>query len=140
LMTGGRLLLEQLSSESGVSDIVTRVIGPLTVILTLLGLSGAIAILYRLAPARRPSWHGVLPGVLLFVPGWLIATFAFSLYVENFGSYADTYGALAGVIILLLWFYISSIILLTGGELNAVMERRTRDRRRPPVEGQGSAT
>jgi membrane protein len=94
-------------------------------VLTLVALVAAIAVLYRVAPARHPSWRGVLPGVAVFVPGWLLATFGLSIYIENFGSYADTYGALAGVIILLLWFYISSIILLVGGELNAAVERRS---------------
>ncbi len=124
LLTGGRLLLEQLARENDFGDVITAAIGPVTAVVTLAGFSGAIAVLYRLAPARRPSWRGVLPGVALFVPGWLIATFGFSLYLENFGSYADTYGALAGVIILMLWFYLSSVILLLGGELNAVLERR----------------
>jgi membrane protein len=64
-----------------------------------------------------------LPGVVLFVPGWIAATVGFSYYVGNFGSYDDTYGAIGGVIVLLVWFYITALILLLGGELNAVLER-----------------
>lgn len=138
-LTGGRIILEQVAQEAGLGDVVTTVIGPGVVLLTLTALAAAIAVLYRIAPARRPSWRGVVPGVALFVPGWLVATFGLSLYVENFGSYADTYGALAGVIILLLWFYISSIILLVGGELNAVIERGSSSGDDPHREGRGSA-
>lgn len=127
VLTGGRLALQRALADGGLSDVAASVIGPLSALLTLLVLVGAIAILYRVAPARHPSWRGVLPGVALFVPAWLLATFGFSLYVENFGSYADTYGALAGVIILLLWFYISSVILLVGGEFNAAIERRSQE-------------
>jgi membrane protein len=125
VLTSGRLLVEWLAHEAGMADVATTVIGPATLVLTLVALVAAIAVLYRVAPARHPSWRGVLPGVAVFVPGWLLATFGLSIYIENFGSYADTYGALAGVIILLLWFYISSIILLVGGELNAAVERRS---------------
>lgn len=127
VLTAGGLALEALAQASDIGDVVTTSIGPIVTLLTLVALIGAMAVLYRLTPARSPSWRGVLPGVALFVPAWLIATFGFSLYVENFGSYADMYGALAGVIVLLLWFYISSIILLVGGELNAVVERRARE-------------
>lgn len=125
-LTAGRLVLAELGQASGLGEHVSNAVGPITTVLMLAALSGAIAVLYRVAPARHPSWRAVLPGVALFVPSWLVATLAFSLYIENFGSYADTYGALAGVIILLLWFYISSIILLLGGELNAVIERGSR--------------
>lgn len=79
--------------------------------------------LYWRAPARRPGWKGAIPGAVFFVPGWIGATLLFSFYVANFGSYADTYGALGGVIILLLWFYLTALLLLLGGELNAAIER-----------------
>ncbi len=140
LLTGGRLLLQSLARSSSLGDVVTTALGPITIILVLAALAAAMAVMYRLAPARRPSWRGVLPGVGLFVPAWLIATFGFSIYVQHFGSYADTYGALAGVIILLLWFYLSSIILLLGGELNAVLERRAHARPKAVVAHGAGAT
>jgi len=84
--------------------------------------------LYWRAPARRPSWKGAIPGAIFFVPGWIVATVLFSFYVANFGSYADTYGALGGVIILLLWFYLTALLLVLGGELNAAIEREYGER------------
>jgi membrane protein len=57
---------------------------------------------------------------------WIVASILFALYVENFGSFGETYGSLAGVVILLLWFYISAFIVLLGAELNAEIEDRDR--------------
>ena len=56
---------------------------------------------------------------------WLVATIGFSLYVDNFGSYGKTYGALAGVVVLLLWLWISAFIVLLGAEMNAEAEQQT---------------
>jgi membrane protein len=61
--------------------------------------------------------------VAVFVPGWMVATMLFSLYVDNFGSYDDTYGTLGGVIVLLLWLYLTFVILLLGAQLNAAFQR-----------------
>ena len=54
---------------------------------------------------------------------WLIASGAFALYVSNFGSYNKTYGALGGVIVFLIWLWISNIVILLGAEFNAELER-----------------
>lgn len=91
--------------------------------IAILALSVAAGFIYWVAPARHLRVRWVVPGVIVFVPGWILATVLFSLYVANFGSYSDTYGALGGVIILLIWFYITAVILLIGGEVNAVLER-----------------
>jgi len=96
--------------------------------LAILALGVASWFLYWAAPARRPAKRWALPGVIVFVPGWIIATVLFSIYVANFGSYSDTYGALGGVIVLLLWFYLTALILLVGGEINAVLEQEYGDR------------
>ena len=63
-------------------------------------------------PERRIPFRWCLAGGVLFAIGWLIATGVFGLYVANFGTYANTYGALGGVIVLMLWFYISAFILV----------------------------
>jgi membrane protein len=65
----------------------------------------------------------VLPGVLVGLVVWLVASAAFALYVANFGSYDKTYGALGGVIVMLMWFWLTNLALLLGLELNAEIER-----------------
>jgi len=86
----------------------------------------ALAVLYRFAPDRANArWRWVSPGALVALALWLLASFGFSWYVDNFGNYNETYGALAAVIILLLWLYLSAFVVLLGAELDAEMERQT---------------
>lgn len=91
--------------------------------LVLVALAAASAFLYWIAPAQHPPVRWTLPGVIVFVPGWIVATYLFSLYVADFGSYDDTYGTLGGIIVLLLWFYLTFVILLLGAQLNAALQR-----------------
>jgi len=87
---------------------------------------GALAVLYRYAPDRdnpRFSWTSV--GAAVATVLWIIGSFGFSLYVSNFGSYGETYGALAGVVVLLLWLFLTSFIILLGAEINSEMEHQT---------------
>jgi membrane protein len=87
---------------------------------------GALAVLYKVAPMRdnpRLSWVSV--GSVLATAAWLTASFGFSLYVDNFGRYSRTYGALAGVAILMLWLWITALIVLVGAEINAEAEQQT---------------
>jgi membrane protein len=81
------------------------------------------ALLYWAAPNAKQGFRWVTPGGLLAVFLWLVASAAFALYVANFNSYNKTYGSLAGVIIFLVWLWISNIAVLVGAELNAELER-----------------
>lgn len=86
-----------------------------------------LAVTYRFAPARQPArWHWVTWGSVVAATLWLSGSVLFSLYVRTLGSYAKTYGAMGGVIVLLMWFYLSSFFLVLGAEINAEMERQTR--------------
>ena len=86
----------------------------------------ALAVLYRYAPDRdSPKFAWVSVGAAVATVIWVIASVGFSLYVENFGSYSKTYGALAGVAILMLWLWITAFIVLLGAEINAEAEQQT---------------
>lgn len=104
-------------------------------------LAGAImvvlAVLYRYAPDRRePKWRWVSWGSAVATIVWILASVGFSLYVANFGSYNETYGSVGAGVILLLWFNLTSYVILMGAELNAEIEHQTaRDTTEP--EGQG---
>jgi membrane protein len=83
-----------------------------------------LAILYYVSPnVRQPSFHWVTPGGVLAVILWVVASALFALYVANFSSYNKTYGALASVIIFLVWLWITNLVILFGAELNAELER-----------------
>lgn len=88
---------------------------------------GALAVVYRVAPDRdAPKFRWVSTGSLVAAALWIAGSIAFSVYVNNFGKYNSTYGALAGVVVLLLWLYLTSYIVLLGAEINAESERQTR--------------
>jgi membrane protein len=83
-----------------------------------------IGLVYRLGtrrPAPRARW--LTPGVILAGAGWLALSLALSYYVTSFGHYGRTYGALAGVVVLMLWLYLSSLVVLFGAHFNAELER-----------------
>lgn len=87
----------------------------------------AAGVAYRFCPDRgSPKWRWVSWGSVAATLLWLLGSVLFSLYVSNFGSFDQTYGAMGAVIILLMWFHLTSYIILLGGELNAEIEHRTR--------------
>lgn len=85
-----------------------------------------LAVLYRFGPSRESAqWQWLSWGAAVGTALWIIGSIAFSLYVSNFGDYNKTYGAFAGVVILLLWFYLAAFIVLLGAEFNAELEHQT---------------
>lgn len=89
--------------------------------------SVAVATLYRFAPARRAAqWVWLSPGAVIATLLWLLGSAGFSFYVTQFGTYNETYGTLGAIIVLLLWFFISSYSILIGAAINAEMEHQTK--------------
>lgn len=90
-------------------------------VIILLSMIFIFAALYHFTPSRRLHWKDVMPGALFSTAGWLIASFGFAFYVNNFGNYSKVYGSIGAVIILLTWLFITSIVIILGGEVNAVL-------------------
>jgi membrane protein len=84
--------------------------------------SFAVAVVYYYAPDARQEWIWITPGSIFATFTWMIVSLIFRFYVTNFGSYNATYGAIGGVIVVLLWFYLSGLAILVGAELNAEIE------------------
>ncbi|MGH9373624.1 MAG: YihY/virulence factor BrkB family protein [Vicinamibacterales bacterium] len=82
----------------------------------------AFALVYYFAPDAQQEWVWITPGAVLATSLWVVSSLGFKFYVANFASYNETYGAIGGVMVLLLWFYVSGIALLVGAELNAEIE------------------
>src|SRR5215218_7670690 len=98
-----------------------------------------LAVLYRYAPDRdQPKWTWVSWGSGIATVAWVLATIGFALYANFFGNYNKTYGALAGVIILMFWLFLSALVVLVGAELNTEMELQTaRDTTKGPTRPMG---
>jgi membrane protein len=83
-----------------------------------------LAVLYYMGPnVRQPGVRWVSPGSILAVVVWIIASAAFAFYVASFASYNKTYGALGGIVVFLVWLWITNVVILLGAELNAELER-----------------
>ncbi|WP_291637438.1 YihY/virulence factor BrkB family protein [Clostridium sp.] len=90
-------------------------------LVTLVGMVFIFAALYHFTPCRRLTWREVMPGAIVSTLGWLISSLGFAYYVNNFNNFSNIYGGIGTVIVLMLWLYITSIIILLGGEVNALL-------------------
>jgi membrane protein len=97
---------------------------PLGLLLTLTG----IDLVYHFAPAVRQRWYWLTPGSVFAGAAWIAASLGFRAYVSWFANYNATYGSIGGMILLLLWLYLSSMALLVGGEINSVIARAAAER------------
>lgn len=82
-----------------------------------------LAILYKVAPNKHFPFKQVLPGAIAATVMWQLISFGLSFYVSNFGNYSATYGSLGGVIVLMLWFFLTGLALVIGGEISALYHR-----------------
>jgi membrane protein len=97
---------------------------PLGFLFTLTG----IDLVYHFAPAVRQRWYWLTPGSVFAGLAWIGASLGFRAYVSSFANYNATYGSIGGMILLLLWLYLSSMALLVGGEINSVIARAAAER------------
>jgi membrane protein len=121
LMVFGERIGEAVADELGVGRAFTRMWNlarwPALTTLALLGIN----LVYHFAPAIRQRWRWVTPGSATALAGWLLASFALRIYVRYFGNYNATYGSIGGVILLMLWLYLSSLALLVGAEIDSAI-------------------
>jgi membrane protein len=107
--------------------VVGTILAQVATWVVLLGVfAGALAVLYRVAPDRdAPKFRWVSLGAVIVTVIWAAVSLGFALYVNNFGSYDKTYGAIAGVIVLMLWLYLTCYLVLLGAEINSEAEHQT---------------
>lgn len=87
-----------------------------------------LSFLYVMAPNKRLKYRDSVPGALFATFGWQLVSLLFSFYVSSLGNFSGMYGSLGGVIVLMIWFYLSGIVIILGGEINAMSHhRRTKD-------------
>lgn len=144
LVLAGEHIAEGVAKLLGLSELFT--IGwviaqwPLIILFMLV----AVAAIYYFSPNVEQDWRWVTPGSLVAVVLWLAVSLGFKVYVDNFGNYNVAYGSIGGAIVLMLWFYLSGIALLIGGELNAEIGkaagRQARQHGLPPPVRKKSST
>lgn len=122
----GPLLGRMLFEKFGYGDSFSNLWNYLRYIIPLVYMILIFALLYKFGPNigknLRIPMREVLPGAIFTTIAWVSLSVLFSYYVSNFGKYAITYGSLGGVIVLLIWIYYSSIVIVLGGEINATLE------------------
>lgn len=99
---------------------------PVALLLALVG----VGLVYYLAPAVRQRWYWVTPGSAVAVGGWLVASIGLRLYVTRFANFNATYGSIGGAMLLLLWLYLTGLMLLVGAEVNAEIAKAAQSRAR----------
>ncbi|HLR67493.1 YihY/virulence factor BrkB family protein [Virgibacillus alimentarius] len=117
----GRTIGIYLFSFFGLSDDFIHVWNTLRWIISSIVFFIVLLALYKLAPNKKIRLRNAMWGAIFATIGWQLVSLAFSYYVSTIGNYSATYGSLGAVIILMIWFYISGIIIITGGIINAMI-------------------
>jgi membrane protein len=125
IMLGGETIVDWLGNQLGLGDAAVTAWTILQYPIALALLIATAWMIYYFLPNLRQDWKQVLVGAVVATILWVIVTLVFRAYVVNFGSYSKTYGTVGGVIALLTWMYLSMLVLLVGGELNAEIHHGT---------------
>ena len=125
IMLGGEAMIEWIGDQVGLGESTVTVWTIVQYPIALVLLIGSAWMIYYFLPNLRQDRRQVLVGAIVATVLWVIVTLLFRAYVVNFGSYSKTYGTVGGVIALLTWMYLSMLVLLVGGELNAEIHHGT---------------
>lgn len=121
----GEVLGNELFSLLGMTNVFRRLWPYIRIIIPLLYMVLIFALLYKFSPSssvrHKIRFRSTLPGAIFTTLGWMTISILFSYYVNNFGRFAITYGSIVGIILLLIWLYISGVIMILGGEVNATL-------------------
>jgi membrane protein len=132
-------LVPSLLAKTGLGTAARVAVGVVRWVVLLVGMLIGLALLYRFAPDRAaPKWQWASPGAVFATVGFIITSLLFSLYTANFGRYNKTYGTLGAIVVVMLWLYLTALMIVLGAELNAELERQTRrDSTRGPDQPMG---
>lgn len=120
----GDIILDYIQSLLGLSGSFVVLLQFSRWIISIIVITALLLLLYRFAPNKRLPFSHIFPGALTASVLWLLISLGFSFYVGNFGSYSATYGSLGGIIVLMIWFFLTGLILMIGAEINVIRHRR----------------
>ncbi|HHY21989.1 MAG TPA: YihY/virulence factor BrkB family protein [Bacilli bacterium] len=118
----GNIILETLTSIFGLSTATVMLFNKLRWIVGIAIMTTVLLFIYYLAPNKRLPIPHVTIGAVTATISWQLISLGFSAYISNFSNYSTTYGSLGGIIILMLWFFLSGVILVLGGEVIASID------------------
>ncbi|WP_182201152.1 YihY/virulence factor BrkB family protein [Paraliobacillus salinarum] len=119
----GDVILNFVDSFLGLSATMTLLFQVLRWVVSIAVITLILAVLYKTAPAKKFPFKHVIPGAVAASVLWMLVSLGFSFYVSNFGNYSATYGSLGGVIILMIWFFLTGLILMVGAIVNVLYHR-----------------
>lgn len=122
----GSIIISFLEPLFGFSGAMSLLFQVLRWTVSIIVLTGLLMVLYRFAPNKKIPFTHIIPGALTASVLWQLISLGFSFYVSNFGNYSATYGSLGGIIILMIWFFLTGLILMTGAIINVLYHRRKR--------------
>ena len=131
LIVAGPTIAERLASSFGFGAMFEWTWKILQWPVAFLLVSSAVGLVYYFAPDAEQDWVWITPGAVLGTLLWVVVSLVFKFYVANFADYNATYGAVGGVIVLLLWFYVSGLAILVGAEMNAEIEHASPHGKQP---------
>jgi len=123
LMVFGNTIANLISGRFPTLTPLVELFLSLRFVVGLLLLTFFFAIIFKVLPNRKTTITAQLPGAVIAAVGWVLFSFIFSFYVNNFSSYANIYGSLAAIVVFMLWLYICIYILFCGAELNLLVEK-----------------
>lgn len=122
LVVAGPEMAEFITGRFGLSAAVEWAWKILQWPLVFILVTSAVGLIYYFAPDVEQDWVWITPGSLLATVLWLVTSLGFRAYVVNFGSYNETYGAIGGVMVLMLWLYLTGLVIIVGAEMNSEIE------------------
>ena len=127
----GGAIIDAISSFLSLPEQTEIIFQVLRWVISIAVMSVVLACLYKFAPNKQFPFKEVLVGAVIATVLWQVVSLGFSIYVANFGSYSSTYGSLGGLIVLMLWFFLTGLILVIGAEINAVIHKRKNTKNAP---------
>ncbi|RFU62912.1 YihY/virulence factor BrkB family protein [Peribacillus glennii] len=121
----GNIILDLVNKVVPIPDSMQILFSILRWVVAIIVIAFVLALMYRFAPNKHYPFKQVIPGALAATIIWQLISLGFSFYVSHFGNYSSTYGSLGGVIVLMLWLYLTGLALVIGGEINALFHRQS---------------
>ncbi|MGJ9460342.1 YihY/virulence factor BrkB family protein [Oceanobacillus sp. CF4.6] len=120
----GDAILGFITSFLGIGSEMTILLQILRYVISIIVITALLLMLYRFAPNKKIPFKHIIPGALTASILWQVISFGFSIYISNFGNYSATYGSLGGIIVLMIWFFLTGIILMIGAIVNVMYHKK----------------